>query len=210
MPTGNLDRMPQERRRLLVSTAAEEFASAGFENASLNRIIRACGLSKSSFYHVIDSKQELFDVVVRDLGAGVVAAIDIPAPEAFAGDRFWPTVGRVLDDFTLAAQRDQSFAALGRMFYLSDAPDVATSAVTKSLASIQDWLRDVLLVGRRSGAVRDDLPANLQYRMAFAILRALDQWGVDNMDALQPDELEAIMQAQFGTIRRVLAPDTTP
>jgi hypothetical protein len=30
------------------------------------------------------------------------------------------------------------------------------------------------------------------------------------MDALQPDELEAIMQAQFGTIRRVLAPDTTP
>ena len=55
---------PPERHRLLFETAAREFAAHGFENASLNAIIRACGLSKSSFYHFFASKEALFDRVV--------------------------------------------------------------------------------------------------------------------------------------------------
>ena len=36
---------------------------AGYERASLNRIVKSCGLSKSSFYHFVASKQELFGLV---------------------------------------------------------------------------------------------------------------------------------------------------
>jgi hypothetical protein len=77
--------MAPERRRLLLETAAREFARAGYERASLNRIIRSCGMSKSSFYYYLGSKEALFDAVVTEGGAALVAAMDVPDPDEFAG-----------------------------------------------------------------------------------------------------------------------------
>ena len=62
---------------------------SGYEGASLNRIIRACGMSKSSFYHYFENKQELFEVVVARLGESLVAELPVPAPAEFAGGEFW-------------------------------------------------------------------------------------------------------------------------
>jgi hypothetical protein len=41
--------MAPDRWDRLLRAAAQEFAQAGYEHASLNRVIRACGMSKSSF-----------------------------------------------------------------------------------------------------------------------------------------------------------------
>ena len=56
--------MAPDRWDRLLRAAADEFAQAGYEQASLNRIIRACGMSKSSFYHYVDSKEQLFERVL--------------------------------------------------------------------------------------------------------------------------------------------------
>lgn len=58
--------MTPQRYRKLLAAAAGEFAAHGFEQASLNTVIRACGMSKSSFYHYFDSKKALFDRVVEE------------------------------------------------------------------------------------------------------------------------------------------------
>ncbi|MGH3660115.1 MAG: TetR/AcrR family transcriptional regulator, partial [Micromonosporaceae bacterium] len=76
--------LPPERRRNLLDTAAREFARSGFERASLNRIIRVCGMSKSSFYHYFTSKDALFDAVIAEVGAILVAEFALPAPEDLA------------------------------------------------------------------------------------------------------------------------------
>ncbi|WP_286300434.1 TetR/AcrR family transcriptional regulator [Microbacterium suwonense] len=60
-------------RRALIEATVAEFAAAGYEGASLNRIIRAAGISKSSFYHAVGSKAELLDAVVESLIADVRA-----------------------------------------------------------------------------------------------------------------------------------------
>ncbi|MDN6605670.1 hypothetical protein, partial [Brevibacterium sp.] len=57
-------RMPAAKRRALVFAAAEEFASHPFEQASLNRIIASCRMSKSAFDHVIESKESQLTQVV--------------------------------------------------------------------------------------------------------------------------------------------------
>lgn len=200
-----LERMPAERRRLLVHTAALEFSSAGYEQASLNRIIKTCGLSKSSFYYFIASKRELFDLTVSDLTAELAEQVNIPDPSEFSGDRFWVVARQFFDHLIDALERDrESFTALGRMFYLSGIPDDHRSAIGSVLADIEGWLERVLAAGRESGQIRDDLPVDLQRHLVFSVLRALDEWTVARISTLAPTEAQVLAAAQFDTIRRML------
>jgi AcrR family transcriptional regulator len=200
-----MQRMPVDRRRRLVDAAAAEFASAGYENASLNRIIERCGMSKSSFYYVLSSKAELFDFVVQELMSVVVVDITIPKPEEFAGHTFWGGLEAFFADLVVASQRHDAFLALGRMFY-SEAPANAKTTVSGALDAVGTWVEDVLRVGRRSGAVRDDLPAALQALLVFRILQVFDEWTVAHFDEIPTSDLGALTDAQFATIRRMLEP----
>ncbi|WP_217428038.1 TetR/AcrR family transcriptional regulator [Microlunatus speluncae] len=199
MAENALDRMAPERRRRLIRVAAEEFAGAGYDRASLNVIIKRCGLSKSSFYHVIASKQELFDRVVRDLAAELVERIRIPAPEELSGDAFWPGVDAIFARLLEAAGEDQALVALGRMLYGPGAADEQVTSATWS--AVEGWIDAALLVGRDSGAVRDDLPSALQRRLVFAVLRAMDEWSLTQPDVA---DLESLARAQYEAIRRLL------
>lgn len=206
MPAGDIDRMPAERRMRLVRTAAREFAAEGYEHASLNRIIRECGLSKSSFYHVIASKNELFDLVVRDLISATLENIRIPNPEKFETRNFWDQVDGLIDTLAEASAKDEAFAALGGIFYLSDTGSGTPASVSEALTSIGRWLQDVLLAGRRQGQVRDDLPIELQSRLVFAILRTLDQWVAGTASTMSIRESAAYVRTAAETVRRILDP----
>jgi AcrR family transcriptional regulator len=197
--------MPAERRRRLVEVASTEFASAGYEQASLNRIIDACAMSKSSFYYFLPSKAELFDFVVGELIDEVAANITIPAPEEFTGEGFWLQVEKFFSELALASQQREAFLRLGLMFY-SEAPDAAKTTVSGTLAAVRAWVQDVLRVGRHSGAVRDDLPEELQYGLVLAVLQVFDEWTVEHYQDFATGDLRALVDAQFATIRRVLSP----
>jgi AcrR family transcriptional regulator len=204
MATEDARRMSASHRLALVQAASIEFARAGYEHASLNRIIRECGLSKSSFYHLIASKRELFDLVVRELTASVAGRIAIPAPEEFAGAAFWNVAERFLDRLTAAAATDESFLALGRIFYASTAPDAASEPLAETLAGVRTWLEQVLRIGRRDGAVRTDIPVELQSHLLFGILRILDEWSVAHAADLDASAAAELMRVQFQLIRRLL------
>lgn len=199
-------RMPEERRRRLISEASREFAGAGYEHASLNRIIRACGMSKSSFYHFVASKQALFDLVLDDLRTAVAARIAVPAPDDFAGDRFWSTAERFLEQLTELAQTDESFASLGRMVYASGVPSDAQAPIRAIFVAAEQWVEAVLVVGRRDGAIRSDLPAVLQTRLVFSVLRTLDEWAVAKVTELTAADMRELVDAQGALLRRMLQP----
>ncbi|THV26541.1 TetR/AcrR family transcriptional regulator [Glycomyces paridis] len=191
--------LPPERRRDLLATAAEEFAAAGYERASLNRVIKARGMSKSSFYHYFDSKEALFDAVVADLGTGAAAALGTPDPEAFADEGFWDGLAALAG--RLAA--DEDLRLLGRLFYLPDAPTGGALAATR--AAVEDWIYRALKAGRAAGAVGDDLPVALQRHLLKAVLWAMDEWSIAHAESMSEDEQRALATAQLEALRRLLA-----
>jgi AcrR family transcriptional regulator len=53
-----------DKRKLILSTAAEVFAKGGINGASMNEVARACGISKANIYHYYASKNDLvFDIL---------------------------------------------------------------------------------------------------------------------------------------------------
>ncbi|MDV3125038.1 TetR/AcrR family transcriptional regulator [Mycobacterium sp. 21AC1] len=186
--------------------AAAEFAAAGYENASLNRIIASCGMSKSSFYYVIESKEALFEFVMRELIGDIAGKVSPPQLEEFDGDQFWPRVEGFFADLMAVAGQVPSALTLGRMFY-SDAPGGDATASGTMMAAVQDWVHGLLRVGRSCGAVRQDLPEALQYSVILRMLQIFDEWTIAHFDEFAPEELDRLGTAQFAAIRRVLEED---
>jgi AcrR family transcriptional regulator len=200
-------RTPPERHQLLFETAAREFAARGFDNASLNAIIRACGLSKSSFYHFFESKEALFDRVVEAAAAALARDLAAPDPQAFAGPHFWDRVGAFVAEALLIASRQAWYADFGRLFYLPDRAASRSPALARILAEVAGWVARVIAVGRASGAVGDDLPASLQAELVFAVLQAMDRWSLHHLDRLDEAAQAKLLAGQFEALRRLLAPN---
>ncbi|HEU4962106.1 MAG TPA: helix-turn-helix domain-containing protein [Sphingomonas sp.] len=198
--------IPPERHQLLFEIAAREFAAHGFENASLNAIIRACGLSKSSFYHFFASKEALFDRVVEAAAAALARDLAAPNPETFAGPQFWDRVAAFTGEALLIASRQAWYADFGRLFYLPDHAASRSKVLAHILAEVADWVARVIAVGRASGAVGDDLPASLQAELVFAVLQAMDRWSLHHLEDLDETTQANLLASQFDALRRLLAP----
>ncbi|WP_235940873.1 TetR/AcrR family transcriptional regulator [Paramicrobacterium fandaimingii] len=196
-----------ERRTALVRTAAREFAASGYQRASLNAIIRECGLSKSSFYNILDSKLALYDLVVIDVAQQLTAELALPAPATFRGDAYWQRIVDVIVRLTQVLTSDDVYADLAQMLYDTQAPDEPNEA-GRILDAAGEWIREVVRVGRECGAVRDDLPISLQGELAFTMLRTFDEWSVNNLDTIPADRLTALVDAQLAALRRLFAPSS--
>ena len=198
--------LPPERRRELLGTAMREFVRHGFGGASLNRIIRSCGMSKSSFYHYYGSKEALFDAVVAGVAADAAETVRVPPPEEFAVPGFWDAVARLSADLRRAAGRDRRLVDLWRLFYVADAPASADGPLARIKAGIDAWLEGVLDAGRSVGAVRDDLPPSLQSELALALLWTIDGWALRNLGEIDLAEGHRLAELQLDLLRGLLAP----
>lgn len=194
--------LPPQRRQALLATAAGEFAGAGYQRASLNRIIRSCRMSKSSFYHYFDSKEALFDATVLDAAQRLLAALPVPAPDRLVGPDFWIRIDELIAG--LAQIGEPAGRTLWALFYLTDAPNGPGSALSRLRAGIDGWLAAALAAGRAAGTVRTDLPASLQATLALAVLQAMDEWTLHQIDAISPDELAALVDGQLQALHRLL------
>lgn len=198
--------LPADRRRRLLTLAAREFADHGYERASLNRIIRACAMSKSSFYHYFGGKHALLDAVVTEIGISLVEALDVPGPEQLAASDFWSRIAGMVDQLVRLDGADRRFADLGRIFHLRDAPAGDDTALAQATRAIDGWLAAALEAGRGSGAVRTDLPVELQARLALAVLWAMDEWSTGRLTDADDAHRQYLAHAQLDAIRRLLAP----
>lgn len=203
--------LPAGRRRKLLDTAAAEFIAHGYRGASLNRIIAAESMSKSSFYHYFSSKGALFDAVVTQLGQVMAATLEVPHPQTLAADGFWDGIASLVSRMARLSE-EGSLAQMAGLFYLPDAPQ--DTGVGRIRDAIDAWVEAALQAGRECGAVRTDLPVPLLNRLTKAVLWTMDQWSVAHLrqtpetasgDAVGADA-ERLAAAQLDVVRRMLEP----
>lgn len=194
-------RMPSAKRQALIFAAAEEFASRPFEQASLNGIISGARMSKSSFYHVIDSKESLLSLVVDELREQARKDWTPPDPSDFASD-FWATAADIFDDALHVWPQSRALELLWRIVHANRA-DPGVSSLDHDYRT---WISSVLEVGRETGAVDADCPADLQALAAATLLTAFDEWALRQVDGdrLTGGDLEAAAGQQFRLLKRLL------
>ena len=140
---------PDARRAQLLHTAREVFAERGYYAANVADILERAGVARGTFYNYFESKRAVFQAVLAELIAAVVAAvppIDISQPIA-------PQV-RADVDRVVSVLLDMGAAV--RILFTDAAGVDAESAVT--LAQFYDdaeaRLERALHIGQALGVVR--------------------------------------------------------
>jgi AcrR family transcriptional regulator len=59
--------MQPSRKDAIIAAAIREFGENSYDAASINRVIKASGTSKGTFYHYFRGKQDLFAAILADM-----------------------------------------------------------------------------------------------------------------------------------------------
>ena len=68
MPTQTYHNLPPEKRERIFGAAVEEFSNHSFSQASINRVVKAAGIPRGSFYQYFTDKEDLYLLVMERIG----------------------------------------------------------------------------------------------------------------------------------------------
>ncbi|MBI5508668.1 MAG: TetR/AcrR family transcriptional regulator [Deltaproteobacteria bacterium] len=204
MPRRRFERASPEKGGALLDAATEEFASRGYDGASVNRILAAAGFSKGSFYYYFDDKADLAAAVVeREAGKylGSLSSLTLPNTPA----EFWAETNRLVElGLEQTRKTPASTDALSRLgtamardpALLDRLPRSLLSEATEKLGSF--WKR-----GQEVGAIRTDLPVGTLIALlqgfklvAVSVLLPADR-------APTAEEFETFLRIHLGMVRRI-------
>lgn len=70
------ERRAAETVSLIITAAEELFGSKGYENTTVNDIVKKCGMTKGAFYHYYKSKEEVLEKVFTNHYDAIYEAIE--------------------------------------------------------------------------------------------------------------------------------------
>src|SRR5690242_7349571 len=68
MPKPTFYNLADEKRRVIVDVAIDEFLERGYEGASISQMVARAGIAKGSFYQYFEDKYDLFMYLVDLVG----------------------------------------------------------------------------------------------------------------------------------------------
>jgi AcrR family transcriptional regulator len=156
----------QATRQQIVAEATRLFAEAGYEAASIEAVLRACGISRGALYHHFSSKEALFTAVLEAEEARIAETL-----MASAMDRTDP-----LDMLRAGCSAWLGMAARDaavRRIVLTDAPSVVGWDVWREIDTRHGL--GMLKAAFRVAAERGHVPASRVDAYAHALLAVLTE-----------------------------------
>jgi len=163
-------------------------------------------MSKSSFYHYFQSKEELFKQARDQALAPLLTGLEALDISQLTEQTFWPTVQMMVEEMAKMANHAPEVVMVGRMFYRSlDNPE--DRALTgEIMRASTDWLTAVIAHGQKLGLLRKDIPESLLIEVTMAVGMALDRWILTRWNEFSDQERVALSVKTFDLFVRMLEP----
>lgn len=206
MPRPRFAKLPLSKRAAILETAARAFAQHGYDNASMNQILEAAGLSKGAAYYYFDDKADLFVTTVTHYAGALIGDFDAMV-ETLQADDFWPRVTALyVAQFERFYAQPWAFGAVKAAGRLSSV-ELAQHPGLAVLSAVQESVVKLIQRGQQLGVVRTDLPAALLAALFTGVDDASDRWLLAHWERLSREELLTIVRGVAHGLHRLLAPD---
>jgi len=209
-----VDRSPAQpdsgaKRRQVIDGARAVFLNVGFDGASMNDIARAAGVSKGTLYAYFDSKEQLFEALIREERAQQAERLCVFPAEGGDPAELLRDFGRRLLEMVLRPEiiaqvrvviaATARFPQLGRTFYESG-PHYGIQRLAARLASFS-----------KAGtlAVEDaDMAARQFTSLCCSDLQKQVLFGV--VTSVTAEQIEAAVDSALELFLKVYAPSAPP
>lgn len=205
MARRRLEKVDPKKTQALLEIAAKEFATFGYEAASINRILENAGLSKGAFYYYFEDKADLAATVLRQEATKILdsfGGFSLPQP----GESFWPAMERMqraaLATLERFPQQTELLTKLAPVMATDPklAADLAPFIREATERAVSLWRR-----GQQLGEVRSDLSAEQLVAILQSIKQALVRLLLPPNTAPSSAQLDHLAALQMDLFRRVAA-----
>ncbi len=160
MPKNTFLNLPDEKQKLIISVAVDEFARYPFSHASINRIVTNSGIAKGSFYQYFEDKQDLFLTILQIVAREKVAYLTPLLENADQLDFF--QLLRQLHTASLKFAADYpQYTAISTHLLKEKDSKIYRSAISSNFSSGIDFYRTLLNRALERGQVRADIDVHM-------------------------------------------------
>jgi len=204
LPRPRYERAAPELKTAILKAARKELGRAGYEAASLNRILEEAGLSKGAFYYYFDDKADLAATVLLDLYTPSTEHLEaLRNPKS--AEAYWVELKRInrlqLDAFESSRESLDVLASLGRaMTQNRELAEKVMPAFAPMMAAFLDMLRR----GQELGVVRKDLTAEQLSVVVGSMKEGMAKAFFPPQGPLSPEELERFAEIMWDLMERVI------
>lgn len=171
MPKDTFRNLPAEKRARILSAACREFAQHPPHRASVNRLVKAAGIAKGSFYQYFDDMVDVYRHLVLEVGAErKLAAIKAAGPPPDGADFFATLAHFGLQGLLFGVREPELAAAAAHLTRPSPDPELRAMQEETDRRS-HSGLRAMLQAGQAAGAVRTDLHLDTAVVLTATVIR---------------------------------------
>lgn len=181
------ERLPYDLDTVL-DAAVRVFNRRGYEASSMNDIARATGLSKSSLYHHVASKEELLACALERAFRPLLAVLDEPG--AIAGSPL-ERLRYIVERVTLITL---AFSHEVELLQRVKGNTRTEREALKRRHRVDAAVRAIVDAAIASGQLRSDLDPSLVPRLIFGMSNSITQW-YRKGGKLAPDEIARAVDA---------------
>lgn len=181
----------------LLTVAVQVFNDRGYDGTSMEHLSRAAGISKSSIYHHVRSKDELLRRALSRALDGLFGILDEPGARA---DRAWARLEYVT--------RRTAEVLMAELPYVTLLLRVHGNTETERWAmarrrEFDQQVAELLKEAAADGDVRSDIDVRLATRLLFGMINSIVEWYRPERGSLDAREevAEAVVKMAFAGLR---------
>lgn len=154
----------------LLDVVVQVFNERGYEATSMEDLARASGLTKSSFYHHVDGKEQLLSMAIGRALDALAAVLDEPGA----------TTGRPVERLEHVVRRT-SDVLLDELPYVTLLLRVRGNTEVERTAlgrrrDLDARMAAIVADAARAGEIRADLDPRLTTRLLFGMVNSITEW----------------------------------
>lgn len=187
MPTPRIENLDTSRIAHIMTEALKEFAQNNYHKASFNRIIKNCGISKGTMYYYFENKQDIFMTLLNGTTKDFAKLVGDDQTALDNSPVYWEEVGRLLDGLLNIFKAKPVLGKFIQNFLTNESRKSANPA-SGIVEKVEFWLEDFLLRGQLIGAVRRDIPLELQCQLTWSVWETCNDWLQGTMGDMETEE----------------------
>lgn len=196
------DKLDPEKLNRIISEAAKEFSSYGYEGASLNRILAAAGVSKGYAYYYFVDKADLFALIVKNYWDQMYQFVDF-TPADLTPENYWDRLFSLYLNSSMITLENPWMLGFARALWSLPYAVKQRNDVIEVMNRYQGFLKDVVTQGQELGLVRDDLPVALIVLLATAVEEVFDRWVSELDEEKLEDTMEQLVRDGMDLVKRI-------
>lgn len=165
--------LPPEKRLKIEAALVSEFAAKGYQNASLNTVVKALRIAKGSLYQYFSNKESIFLYIFDQFVRAVKDIVQQPDENEELGQDFWAVVRRtMLAGVAFIEHYPDYYQLYLNVLFEHEIPNREELISRVRLFSL-DFFGPLAQQGQREGTVNPAVPVAM---VVFLIDAALDRF----------------------------------